>query len=76
MSENWNHILLSLFIKVMHAVSFVEDIPQQLRGRSVDNGRRYYIRHVPVISILGNLEFAMRVKSANGPKMDIAATQS
>ncbi len=76
MSENWNHVLFGLFIEVMHAVSFVEDIPQQLRGRSVDNGRRYHIRHIPVILILVNLEFGMRVESAKGPKMNIATTQS
>lgn len=76
MSEDWYHIFLGLLIKVMNAVSFVEDIPQKLWRRRVDNRRRYHVRHIPVISILGNLEFGMRVELANGSKMNIATEQS
>ena len=53
MCEHWDHVFVSLAVKVVGFVSFVEDVPHHLRWRRIDDGRGYNISHVTMIMVLG-----------------------
>ena len=66
-----NHIFIRIGVHVMDLVSLVEEICKHFGRWCIHNSGRDDVRHVAIILVLGNTESWVRVKLANGSKMNI-----
>src|SRR5690242_2210507 len=73
MSENWDHVFVSVSVEVMYFVALVEDVGHHVRWRRVDNGGRDDVRHVSGVFVLWYLELLVGVKLTYSTKMHVAS---
>ena len=70
--KHGDHALLRLIVKVVHAVALVQHVCQQIRRRSVDNGRRDDVGHVAEVLVLSNTKLGVGVELPDSGQMHIA----
>ena len=54
--KHWDHVFVCLMIKMMDSVALVKNISHHLCWGGIDNGRRYDVSHVAMITVLGYSE--------------------
>ena len=66
MGKHFDHILISIVVKMVDLVSTVENIRKHFPRGSVDNCGRYDIWHVTMITIFWNGQLLAAVKATDG----------
>lgn len=75
-SENRNHGLVSIFIKMMYFIPLVQNICHHDWRRSIDNCRRNHIWHVSMIAVLWETKLWIGVELTNSGEMNVATKGS
>ena len=73
MGEDRNHVLISLGVKVMNLVAFVDYVCHHFWRRRVDDGRGDHVGHISMVPVFRDTEFLVAVKLSNGCKVDITS---
>lgn len=73
LDEDWYHVFISLSIKMMDLVSFVEQIGETVWRWGVDDGGRNDVWHVSKVTIFWNTKLWIRIELSDSRKMNVAA---
>jgi len=67
-----DHILLRLFVKVMHPVASIQHVRHHIRRRRVHDRARDHVRHVPMVAILADAQLRVAVELPDGCQVHVA----